>query len=96
MALAASVSFTNRDNAWAATMARVIHLDAHVLSHQSGLLMLEDVAMIHERVVARCGTIESDEELRAVLDKHHVLPAGEMSGRRAPAMDKMRNNAPWI
>ena len=48
---------------------------AHVLSHQSGLLVLKDVAMIHERVVARCRLIESDEKLRFVLNKHHVLPA---------------------
>jgi hypothetical protein len=40
--------------------------------------MLEDVAMIHERVFARCRLIESNEKLRFVLNKHHVLPAREM------------------
>jgi hypothetical protein len=56
--------------------------DAHVLPHQSGLLVLKDVAMIHERVVARCGLIKTDEKLRFVLNKHHVLPAREMRRRR--------------
>src|SRR3974377_73616 len=51
---------------------------AHVLAHQSGLLMLEDMAVIHEGVVARCRLIESDEKLRRILDKHHVFPAREM------------------
>src|SRR6516162_8047000 len=55
---------------------------AHVLPHQAGLLMLKDVAMIHERVIARCRLIESDEKLRFVLNKHHVLPAREMRRRR--------------
>src|SRR5271165_2182901 len=57
-------------------------LAANVLSHQPGLLMLEDVTMIHEGVLARCQLIESDEKLRPVLDKHYVFPAREMSGRR--------------
>ena len=51
---------------------------AHVLSHQSGLLVLEDVAVVHERVVARCRPIESDEKLRFILNQHHVLPARKM------------------
>src|SRR6266699_1384833 len=55
---------------------------AHVLSHQSGLFVLKDVAMIHERVVARCRLIESDEKLHFVLNKHHILPAHEMRRRR--------------
>src|SRR5437870_9457157 len=55
---------------------------AHVLPHQSGLLVLKDVAMIHERVVARCRLIESDEKLHFVLNKHHILPAHEMRRRR--------------
>src|SRR3974390_2452858 len=54
----------------------------HVLSHQSSFLMLKDVTMIHERVVARCRPIEGNEKLRAVLDKHYVLPAREMRRRR--------------
>jgi hypothetical protein len=44
--------------------------------------MLKDVAMIHERVVARRGPIEGDEKLRFVLDQHHVLAAREMRRRR--------------
>src|SRR6516164_10986915 len=56
--------------------------DAHVLPHQSGLLVLKDVAMIHERVFARCRLIESDEKLRFILDKYHVFPAREMRWRR--------------
>src|SRR5215470_6471496 len=57
---------------------------ADVLPHQSGLLVLKDVAMIHERVVARCRLIERDEKLHFVLNKHHVLPAYEMRRRRCP------------
>jgi len=44
--------------------------------------MLKDVAMIHERVIARRRLIKSDEKLRFVLNKHHVLPAREMRRRR--------------
>jgi hypothetical protein len=56
---------------------------ADVLPHQSGLLVLEDVAMIHERVFARCQLTESDEKLRLILNKDHVFPAREMSPRRS-------------
>src|ERR1700748_3818267 len=55
---------------------------AHILPHQSGLLVLKNVAMIHERVVARCRLIEGDEKLYFILNKHHVLPAHEMRRRR--------------
>src|SRR5262245_61482037 len=55
---------------------------ADILPHQSRLLVLKDVAMIHERVVARCRLIERDEKLHFVLNKHHVLPAYEMRRRR--------------
>jgi hypothetical protein len=61
---------------------RRVCLRASVLPHQPGLLMLKNVAMIHERVGARCRLIESDEKLRFILDKDHVLPAREMSRRR--------------
>src|SRR5262249_47174089 len=57
-------------------------LNANVLPHQSGLLMLKDVTMIHERMVARCRPIESDEKLHFILNKNHVLPAHEMRRRR--------------
>jgi len=71
-------------------------LGADVLPHQSGLLVLKDVAMIHERVVARRRLIESDEKLHFILNKNHVFPAVSGGGGGAPAIDKMRNNAPWI
>src|SRR5262249_30482062 len=57
-------------------------LRAHVLSHQSGLLVFKDVAMIHERMLACCRPIESDEKLHLFLNKNHVLPACEMRRRR--------------
>jgi len=57
-------------------------LGADVLPHQSGLLVLKDVAMIHERAGARCRLIERDEKLHFVLNKDHVLPAYEMRRRR--------------
>src|SRR6516164_3405390 len=57
-------------------------LNANVLPHQSGLLVLKNVAMIHERMVARCWPIESDEKLYLILNKNHVLPACEMRRRR--------------
>jgi hypothetical protein len=44
--------------------------------------MLKDMAMIHERVVARRWLIESDQKLRPVLDKHNVFPARELRRRR--------------
>ena len=61
-------------------IARLVRAD--ILPHQSSILVLQDVAVIHERVLARCGLIESDEKLRFIFDEHGVLPPGEMSRRR--------------
>jgi len=55
---------------------------ADVLPHQSGFLVLEDVAMIHERVLAPGRPIEGDKKLRPVFDQRHVFPTREMRWRR--------------
>src|SRR5215470_5027057 len=55
---------------------------ANILPHQSRLLMLKDVAVIHEGMLARCRLIEGHEKLRLILDKYRVLPASQMSWRR--------------
>jgi hypothetical protein len=44
--------------------------------------MLEDVAVIHEGMLAGCRLIEGYEKLGFVLDEHGILPTGEMSRRR--------------
>ena len=54
---------------------------AHVLSHQSCLLMLKDVAMKHEGVSAHCWPIEGDEELSFVLHEQGVFPGGKVCRR---------------
>jgi hypothetical protein len=56
--------------------------------------MLKDVAMIHERVVARRWLIESDEKLRPVLDKHNVFPARELRRRRRSRKSTLRVRLP--
>ena len=57
--------------------------------------MLQDVAVIHEGMLARCRLIEGDEQFGLVFDEHRVLPARKMGAGGAPSIDKMRNNAPW-
>src|SRR5262249_18883699 len=48
-------------------------LGANILPHQPGLLMLKDVAVIHEGMLSSCRLIESDEKLGLVLYEHRVL-----------------------
>jgi hypothetical protein len=44
------------------------------LSHQSSVLVFEDVAMIHKGMLPCRRLIEGDENLGLILDKNHVLP----------------------
>jgi hypothetical protein len=78
----ADIDETSRLGDFGVALVGLTRSGAHVLAHQSGLLMLKDVAMIHERVFARCRLIEGDEKLRLVLDKHNVFPARKMRRRR--------------
>jgi hypothetical protein len=54
---------------------------AHILSHHPGILMFEDVTVIHEGMLPRRGMIEGNQKLGLVLDEDHVLPTRQMSGR---------------
>ena len=46
------------DPGGAAIAARLMRLDANVLSHHARVLVLQDVAVIHEGVLRRCQPIE--------------------------------------
>jgi hypothetical protein len=52
------------------------------LSHQSSVLVFEDVAVIHKGMLPRRRPIERDDKSGLILDQNHVLPTGEVSGRR--------------
>jgi hypothetical protein len=50
--------------------------------HQSSVLVLQDVAVIHEGMLPRRWPIEDDEKLGPILDKNYVLPPRKVSRRR--------------
>ena len=59
----------------------ISELGAYILSHQSCLLVFEDVTVIHERMLARRRLIEDNEQFRLVFDQHRILPTPKMCGR---------------
>ena len=55
---------------------------AHILPHHAGILVFEDVTVIHEGMLLRGGVIKGNQKFGLVLDENHVLPARQMSRRR--------------
>ena len=55
---------------------------ADVLTHDAGIFVLKDVAMIHEWVFSRRRLIKDDEKLGRILDERDVFPTGQVGGRR--------------
>ena len=54
---------------------RTPYLNADVLAHHAGILMFEDMAMKHERMIACRQLREWNEDLRILCHHHRVFPA---------------------
>ena len=53
------------------------------LPHHGVVLVLEDVAVVHEGQLGRSRIVEAHEDLGVLFHQHDVLPAGLMRGRLA-------------
>ena len=60
----------------------IAHSGANILSHQASIFMLQNMAVIHKGMLARCRLIKGDKKLCLVFNEYRILPAGEMSRRR--------------
>jgi len=54
---------------------------ADILSHHPGILVFENVAVVHEGMVPRGGSVKGDQKVGAVLNENHVLPPRKMRWR---------------
>ena len=45
-----------------------------ILPHQPSVFMLQNMAVIHEGMLARCRLIKSDKKFRLVFDKYRIFP----------------------
>ena len=57
---------------------------AHILPHP-GILVFEDVTMVHKRIFPCRGSIEGHEKLGLVFDQNYVFPPRKMCSRRCAA-----------
>src|SRR5258706_13997214 len=64
------------------TRQRAVPLSrAHILPHHPGILVFEDVTVIHEGMFRCRWVIKGNQKFGLVLDENHVLPPRQMSRR---------------
>ena len=61
------------------------YLDHCELAHHSLILVLEDMAVVHEWHLGRGGIVEANKDLSAIFHENYILPAG-LLGTRFPAV----------
>ena len=62
-------------------MVGVSPSDDSELPHHAVILMLEDVAEVHDGHVGRRQVIEPDQDLRVLIHEDHILPARFVGSR---------------
>ena len=53
----------------------------HILPHHTGVLVFENVTVVHEGMFPHRGVIEGNQKFGLILDQRHVLPPRQMGGR---------------